>query len=285
MPGFIFKGGLGMLLMSVSVSVLAQSSNSILPRRDSAVHTKPVVKPLIKKPKPIRTEMSLGAKLNTNGWGGYLNKGWVKSEDSKYSDQFYNLRYVELEFDEVKNPKEVRSTNQYLAAYSNEKPKPYIYGKINNFYTVKIGYGFRRMIAGKPEPRSVSVHWFYLGGLSIGLLKPYYIDANVPQDNGGQLIRETIKYGDDTKEAFLNDRLVIGSAGFMKGLGEIKIVPGAHLKTGLHFDFAASKKTVLAIEAGVAADFYTQKIEIMANQTAYPYNFNVFMAYQFGKRW
>lgn len=286
MAGLIIRTGLGLILMSlVSVSSNAQSTSATVIKSDSA-SKKPVPKVLVKKPKPLRTEMSLGAKMNTNGWGAYITKGWVKSDDAKRSDQFYNLRYVELEFDEVKHPKETKTTNQFLGSYSNESAKPYIYGKINNFYQFNLGYGFRKMIAGKPEPRSVSVHWFYLGGLSLGLLKPYYVNANVPQDNGGSgpLVRKTIKYEDD-KQSFLDDRLIISAAGFTQGIGETKIVPGLHLKTGLHFDFAANKKTVLAIETGVSADLYTQKIEIMANQKAYPYSANVFASFQFGKRW
>lgn len=287
MAGLTYKAGIGLVLMMLTaIGTNAQNTGTTVIKSDS-VAKKPMPKIIVKKPKPIHTEMSLGAKMNTNGWGAYINKGWVRSEDAKHSDQFYNLRYVELEFNEVKNPKETKTTNNFLGTYSNESAKPYIYGKINNFYQFNLGYGFRRMIAGKPEPGSVSIHWFYLGGLSLGLLKPYYVNANVPQDNGGSgpLVRKTIKYEDDTKESFLDDRLIISAAGFSKGLGETKIVPGLHFKTGLHFDFAANKKTVLAIETGVSGDLYSQKIEIMANQKAYPYSFNIFAAFQFGKRW
>ena len=45
----------------------------------------------------------------------------------------------------------------------------YIFGKINNFYALKLGYGYRRMIAGKPDPGTVSIHWIYSGGFSVGL--------------------------------------------------------------------------------------------------------------------
>ena len=76
----------------------------------------------------------------------------------------------------------------------------------------------------------------------------------------------------------------MGSSGWTKGLNETKIVPGIHAKTGLHFDFAASVKTKLAIEVGVAGELYTKKIELMATQDAYPYLLNAYVNLQFGKR-
>jgi len=282
MRGFILKSLPGIVALFLATESPAQSVHTFFGINDTAARLKV---PAINKPKPIRTELSVGARLNTNGWGIFADKGWVRSNDGRQSDMFYNLRIAEIEFSEVKHPKEVKHTNTFLSTYSNERPKPYIYGKINNFYSLKFGYGFRRLIAGKPEPGTVSIHWTYLGGLSLGLLKPYYIDANVPQDNGGTLIRQTIKYSEDTKEAFLTDYLGIGKAPFTKGLNEIKFIPGLHAKTGLHFDFANNRRTVIGVDAGVSADLYTQKIELMANQDAHAYVLNIYAGIQFGKRW
>ncbi|XZF15640.1 hypothetical protein ACTHGU_05850 [Chitinophagaceae bacterium MMS25-I14] len=281
MGGVMRKLSIGFVLAIAFSPAMAQQYNAPVAVKDSLKQTTrviPAVKPKVKKPKPIHTEMSLGVKINTNGWGAYIDKGWVKSQETKQRDMFYNIKYVQLEFNEVKDPREVKTTNDFLPDQSG---KPYIFGKINNFYQFNLSYGFRKMIAGKPEPRTVSVHWVYMGGLSIGLLKPYYVNAYLPQDNAP----EAIKYSESTRETFLNDEAIVGAAGFSKGLGEIKFVPGLHLKTGLHFDFATSKKTVLAIETGAAADIYTQNIEIMANQKAHPYVFNLYAGFQFGKRW
>jgi hypothetical protein len=71
----------------------------------------------------------------------------------------------------------------------------------------------------------------------------------------------------------------------MKGLNEIQFIPGLHAKTALHFDFAASKKTKLAVETGVNAEYYTKNVELMANQKAVPYLVDVYLSFQFGGRW
>ncbi len=81
--------------------------------------------------------MSFGLRLTSNGWGAFLDKGWVKNKGEKESDLFYDTRNVQLEFDEVKHAKEGKHTNTYISQVTNDKPKPFIYGKINNFYTVK----------------------------------------------------------------------------------------------------------------------------------------------------
>lgn len=242
----------------------------------------PVIKP--KKPKPISREFSGGIGLTTDGWTVFVNKGWVKSDDDKNSDKFYNVRFAQLEISEHKHPKEIKGTNNSIAQATNDKPKPFIYGKINNFYALKLGYGYRRIIAGKPEPGTVAIHWLYAGGLSIGLLKPYYIDAYVLRDNPRRLVRENIKYNDENAEAFIQQNNIVGSSGWTTGLGETKIVPGIHAKTGVHFDFAQNTKTKLALEVGLAAELYTQKIELMADQKAYPYLISGYVSLQFGRR-
>jgi hypothetical protein len=270
------------LLGGTGISRAQDSTGSPAAMQRSAPAPAPP-RPVVKKPKPLRTELSGGIRLNTNGWSLFMDKGWVREGGERESDLFYSLKIVQIEFSEVKHPKEMKQTNEIKTLYANDKPRPYIFGKAHNFYTLKLGYGFRRMIAGKPEPGTVSVHWMGVGGLSVGMLKPYYVDAYVPVGYGG-VTREKIKY-DDLYPSFLNERLVIGSSGFAKGLNELKIVPGLQAKTGLHFDFAGNKRTVLAAEVGLAAEFYVKAIEIMATQKAYPYHFNAFVSFQFGKRW
>jgi hypothetical protein len=242
-------------------------------------------KPVAKRPKPITSEFSGGFRLNTDGWSLFVDKGYVRSEESKLRDQFYNIRLAQIELSEHKDPKETRrSVTDQTPSGGSQKSKPFIFGKINNFYALKAGYGIRKMIAGKPEPGTVSIHWVLVGGLSLGMEKPYYLDGYVPQDNFGTLVPATFKYTDSTRESFLTEQYIRGSAGFTKGLGEIQFVPGIHAKTALHFDFAANRKTVLAIETGASLEYYTRGIVIMANQDVKPVFLNLFASLQFGRR-
>jgi hypothetical protein len=243
----------------------------------------PVPKPPVaKKPKPIRTETSGGFRFMTNGWGFFLDKGWVQSEE-KQRDYFYDVKLFQVEFEEKKNPKEIKRTKNLGGTGGENNAKPFIYGKANNFYAFKMGYGKRRMIAGKPEHGAVSIHWVYLGGLSAGLLKPYYYEAVFsPTPDFVQYEIKKVKYN-DTVEG-MPFRQFIGGAGFGKGLNEIKLVPGIHAKTALHFDFAASKTKKLAVETGINAELYMKNIELMAVGKSVPYIVNLYASFQFGGR-
>lgn len=229
------------------------------------------------RPKPITKELSIGFRINTDGWSLFFDKGTVKGS-SRESDKFYDINLWQIEFGEKKHPQETKRSNVNLATQS---ATPFIYGKINNFYTLKLGYGKRKMIAGKPDPGTVAIHWVYLGGLSLGLEKPYYYEAYV---NGGSL--EAVRFTDTTQYIFdqqVTD--IAGKAGFTEGLNEIQFLPGVHFKTGLHFDFAASKKTKLAIETGVNVEVYSRAVQLMAFQDHAPYFVNAYLSIQAGKRW
>lgn len=260
--------------------VNAQSGGNSINRTDAAL--KATTKTVVKKPRPIHREVSGGLKLNTDGWGVYLDRGTVKSTD-KYPDQFYAVRVLQIELGERKSPQEIKRTNT-LSATANDKPTPFIYGKVNNFYSLKIGYGNRKLIAGKPESGNVSIHWVYIGGLTLGLLKPYYIDVYY-KDSTGSTVQESMKYSAAKEKYFLSKPDIIGSSGFSKGLGEIQINPGVQLKTALHFDFAASKHSVLAIEAGASLEYYASAVQLMATKDEKALFINAYASIQFGKRW
>jgi len=170
------------------------------------------------------------------------------------------------------NPTEIKTTST-----DGTGSNSYVYGKINNFYSLKLGWGFRRLIAGKPDPGTVSIHWVNTGGVALGLLKPYYL--NVFSDPSA------IEYKDPNKVDFLNQPLIEGSAGFSKGLSQLTFIPGFHFKSALHFDFSNNRKMALAVETGLNVEYYTSPIALMADQPAVPYFCDLFVAIQFGKRW
>lgn len=238
----------------------------------------PVVRP--KRPKAIDREFTAGLRLNTNGWGIFLNKGYVKSEE-KFSDLFYDIRLFQVEFSEIKHTKEIKRTNTNLLGTIDAAPRPFIFGKVNNFYTLKLGYGFRKMIAGKPETGNISVHWLYMGGISLGLLKPYYIDY---ADVTSGYVEKSIRYTDSTKKQFVSQPNIIGSSGLSTGLSELSFVPGIHLKTGAHFDFALEKKKKLALETGFEFQYYSKAIELMAFQDAQSAFISFYASIEFGRR-
>lgn len=188
-----------------------------------------------------------GLKLRTNGYGLLFELGRSKSP------RFTNLYLFELT--EIKHPKEERqqTTN---GIFSNS----FVYGKINNFYQAKLGFGQQYILGQKGNKNGIAVMGIYQGGLSLGLLRPYYL--NVSPVNGDD---RDIKYDSRDSVIFLNGK-INGSSGLGKGWNEIKMKPGAFVKTALRFDFGRFNETVQAVEIGVSLDAYSQKIQIMAPQ-------------------
>lgn len=278
----MFRIPVRLLLFLLCLTMGNKVKAQIYSSKDSTAKPVPLPRPpLIKKPKPITKEFSLGLRLNTDGWSFVFESGKAKAQDMKRIDQFHDVRILQFEFNERRNPKELR---MYGWDRDRQSDKMYAFGKLNNFYSLKFNIGNRKMIAGKPYPKSISVHWVYAGGLTLGLLKPYYVDAYTSKDNGASFELESIKYTPENSPYFLNPLYVVGSSGFAKGIGETKIIPGLHLKSALHFDYTPDKFKVAAIEIGATAEFYTQKIEMVASQKAVPYFFNLYAGIQFGKR-
>ena len=155
---------------------------------------------------------------------------------------------------------------------------PFIYGKINNFYFAKLGFGQQRLIGVKGNKNGVAVSAIYGGGFSAGLLKPYYVNVNNTQNK-----QEDIKYNNNDS-IFLSSGSINGGSGFGKGFNEMKFVPGAYAKTALRFDYGRYNEVLSAIEVGFGAEIYSQKMPILLLNKDRQLFFNAYAALVFGKR-
>jgi hypothetical protein len=192
-------------------------------------------------------QTAFGIQLRTNGYGAFLELGRSRSP------RFTNL-YL-LEISEIKHPKEEKVTNANSpnAFFANS----FVYGKINNFYQVKLGFGQQYVFGQKGNKNGVAVLAIVHGGLSMGLLKPYYIQ--VQETSSG--LRD-IKYESADSLNFLLGNIV-GGSGLGKGWSELKLRPGAFVKTSLRFDFGRFNETIQALEIGMSLDAYASKIPQM----------------------
>jgi hypothetical protein len=187
-----------------------------------------------------------GLQLRNNGYGGFVEIGRRRTQ------RWTNL--YSLEITEIKDRKEERVGGEG-AVFGNT----FIYGKINNFYQAKLGFGQQYILGQKGNKNGVAVTGSFNTGLSIGLLKPYYVQV----DSAGGVY---IKY-EDNPGLFLDRSSVVSGAGITKGWGDLKFHPGVFAKTALRFDFGRYNESVQALEIGISADYYTKKIEIMAPMT------------------
>lgn len=213
-----------------------------------------------------------GGKLYNDGWALLYEKGKLKSPEIN--------NFWTIEFGERKHPKEEKLRSNSSAFFFGN---PLIYGKQNNFFFLRGGFGQQRLIGNKGVRHGVSVSWLYGGGISLGLLKPYYVEVVDPLT--GELTE--IKWeGNDsrTDTLFLDPGSLIGGANVFKGFGEMSFNPGIYAKTGVRFDYGRYNELVSAIEVGISTDFYFSKMPIMLRNDPKQFFGNVYLAVEFGRR-
>jgi hypothetical protein len=213
-----------------------------------------------------RKQSGFGLQVRTNGYGLFYELG------RRRSPRFTNT--YSLELTEIKNNKEEKVGGQ-----ENFFGNPFIYGKINNFYQAKLGFGQQYIMGQKGNKNGIAVIAIAQAGLSLGLLKPYYINA----DNGTGT-KKTVKYNSPDSVLFLSTNGNSSSAGFTKGFNEMKIQPGAYIKAALRFDFGRYNESMQALEIGMSLEAYAQKIPILVYNDPKQLFFQGHVAFVFGRR-
>jgi hypothetical protein len=206
-----------------------------------------------------------GVQLRTNGYGGFFEHGRRRSQSA--------TNIYSIEITEIKHRKEDKIGGDNFFANS------YVFGKINNFYQAKLGYGQQYILGQKGNKNGVAVLAIFQGGLSLGLLKPYYVDA---LDGMGQT--RSIKYESKDSSLFLDRGSIAGASGIAVGWKELKLKPGAFVKAALRFDFGRYNESVQALEIGMSLDAYTAKIPMLVFNDPKQLFFQGHIAFVFGRR-
>lgn len=215
---------------------------------------------------------AFGIKLNTDGWG--LSYEYAKANTVRRATIF------QFEFNEKKHPKERKETYGTQGAGGFIfLGNPFIYGKRNIFYQVKLGAGQQILIGGKGNKNGVSVYGIGAGGLSLGLLRPYYIE--VPDNNNST---KFVKYDSPDSALFLGANNFIGGGGLTKGWSELKMRPGLHAKTAVRFDYNRFNTVISVIEGGLNAEYYFKDIDQMLDSPSRKFFINAYVSLIFGKR-
>ncbi len=206
-----------------------------------------------------------GIQLRTNGYGLFYELGKAKTRRKT------NIYTAELT--EIKDPKEEKTPTGFFTIGN-----PYIFGKVNNFYQFKLGFGQQYLFGQKGNKNGVAVTGNYQGGISLGLLRPYYLE--VDDGNGNR----QIKYSDQDSSEFLDPSIITGSAGITKGWGEMKFKPGVFAKGALRFDWGHYNEMISGIEIGMSVEAYSQKIPILLFTKQKQFFFQGHLALVFGRR-
>ena len=221
----------------------------------------------------------VGGKLNTDGWSGSMY--FVKRKRNR------DNRIWQISFSEVKHEKQVKQqgTNKSYPELGN--PTPYVFGKINNLYTLQVGYGHETMLLPGVMEGNISVSMRYTGGLSLALLKPYYLklmDIDYTTTPETAKVKEA-RYSSADSALFLNPNRILGAVDWSKRLDMIDYVPGAYFEATVVITPGKSKTFVQCITLGCNASIYYKTLPTMQAQQAYPWEVCLFAGLAIGKRW
>jgi len=213
-----------------------------------------------------RTEMYGGIMAHSQGFGLNFRKGFRKTGFKK------NLLSIELV--NMRHPKEYKSFNPYV-----DDTKGFFFGKLNSLFILRPSFGRQKVLYSKEARKGVSVSMLYFGGVSIGLLKPIYLEvANRSLPSYDFLTTE--RY-DSESHSF--DR-IFGRAPFTRGLDELQFYPGLHTKFALNFEYAPMDDLLRAIETGASLDVFHKEVPLMAFADNSQFFLTLYINLQFGKK-
>lgn len=205
----------------------------------------------------------VGGKLTTDGYGLFFEIGRASSVKK--------ATLYQLEITERKHGKEMKfSPNAYNSM-------PFIYGKENFVYPIKLGVQQQLLLGNKSNKNGVAITANYGGGIALSLLRPYYVE--VSDGNGLKFV----KYDSPDSTLFLSDQ-IYGGPGLRKGWNEMKVAPGLYAKTSVRFDYGSYNEIISAIEVGLTGEYYAKKIPQMVYRPEKQFFFGAYVALLFGKR-
>jgi hypothetical protein len=190
---------------------------------------------------------------------------------------YFKTRMLEFEFVTMRSYKQFKLINPYVI-----NSKRYVFGKSNDAFFIRAGFVWKKLLNKKPYWGGVEVRFTYGGGLSLGLAKPYYLYIIKDINGSGETFTIVPEKFDPDKHSRTD---IYGRAPFTKGINEITVHPGLHLKAGLNFEWGKNNTKIISGEVGAAADILPAGMTVMyenQDQIIFP---TAYITISLGKRY
>ncbi|GAA4368063.1 hypothetical protein GCM10023185_40460 [Hymenobacter saemangeumensis] len=198
--------------------------------------------------------------INFNTQGALI--GGVSLRSARVLDERL-LRFWSLEGVMLKNAKEVQ-TNTLVGG-------TYIRHKTNYAFSLRPSFGFQRIFFRKAADAGVQVNGLVSAGPSIGLLLPYYItyDRTIAANPGQQPNPTTDEIVDEQYDPLKHteEKAILDRSPLFTGIGGTKVVPGAHFRGALSFEYGRYRDAVAGVEVGFLVEAYTRRMLILRPPT------------------
>ena len=203
------------------------------------------------------SEFTWGINKNTSGGliGGFTFKKAQKINETV-------LQTYGVEIMNVKHPQEVKRN-------ADATGNPFIFGKSNYLYALRLQYGRDMILFKKAPQQGVEIKLVTALGPSIGIVAPYYIERKVDDNNFYVTVNEQY----DPKNPHHTFDKILGTGNLFEGIGDSKIQLGANAKVGFNFELGSSKGQVSGFEVGFLVDAYVHKVILMPttyNKAVFP---------------
>lgn len=200
---------------------------------------------------------------------------------------YEKTRFWTLTFGDIRHSRERRENPDRVNLNSNRVSRAYVFGKQNQLYALRLGFGKKHLLSEKAQERGVAIGYTYEFGPSLGFVKPYYLE--IERADAAPL---DVRYTGDNGDVFLDNQVnVFGASAWTVGLDEIGLRPGVHARFATHFGFGAYDETAKSLEAGIMADYFLGNTDIMIESDLTPGVSNpplflsLYLNVQLGKRW
>ena len=181
----------------------------------------------------------------TGGLLIHTRSGFIGGFNAKYMSKVNKqwMRGYAFEVANIRNPKEIRIPTPSSGTF--------ILGKSNSLFSLRPQFLMERIVFAKHPDQGVKVSLLSGVGPSLGIVKPYFVEYINANDN--------IVKGQYTEDVDLNS--IIGNAGWFRGFGSARFVPGGNLKLSLVFDYSTLKNVISSIETGLMYEQFSSKIQ------------------------
>jgi hypothetical protein len=211
----------------------------------------------------FRNEKSFGILLNTDGLG-------ISYRGGKRID-FRNKNLLEIDAGTLKLSKEYKQSSLNLQGSS------YVFGKLNTTVFIRGGFGHQHEIYKKADLGGIAVRYFYSAGPVLAIYKPIYY--RIIHFFSASQYEILVKKFDSS---IASPDEIYSKAGFSRGLGEIKVMPGLYAKAGFNFEYSKEDKVIHAIELGGQINAFPKQIPILYGSFNKSLFFSLFVSYRFG---
>lgn len=215
-------------------------------------------------------EMTIGLNTNTNSAliGGFSFK-YLRQRKEKQSLAFG------LELVSVKSHKEEK-----FASVSTGNT--FIPGKVNYLYSLRTQFGKEYLLFGKYPEDGIRLSAIFMGGLTWGIVKPYFIEYDFSPDVGYPDYR-VVAYEPGVHQL----SRIQGKGGFFYGFDQMKLHMGLNAKASLNFELGKGEllQTVSGIEIGCTVEYFPKEVEIFAVEDNPNIYSSMFLIFYFGSRY